>query len=74
MSRDHTVLLWCTAYNLWTFPWVVHFELLFKLKGTEQIYTEGYFPSILISALCPEHLRKSLSKYLSKEINKIDSE
>ena len=47
VSRDHTFLLWCTAYNLWTFIWIVHFELLFRLKGTEQIY----FPSILISVL-----------------------
>ena len=35
MSRDYTVLLWWTAYNLWTFTWIVPFELFFRLKGTE---------------------------------------
>ena len=48
-----SILLWCTTFNLWTFSWTVHFELLFRLKGTEQIHTEGsYFPSIIISVLC----------------------
>ena len=23
--RDHSVLLWCTVYNLWTCTWIVHF-------------------------------------------------
>ena len=43
ISRDHTVLVWCTAYNLWTFSWIVHFELPFTLKGTDKIHTEGLF-------------------------------
>ena len=53
MSRDHTVLMWCTASNLRKFTRIEHVELLFRLKGSEQIYTEGqfYFPSILISVL-----------------------
>ena len=25
----------CTAYNLWTFTWIVHFELFFRLKFKE---------------------------------------
>ena len=41
MSMDHTVLLWCTTYNLWTLTRVVHFELLLRLKETEQNHTEG---------------------------------
>jgi len=53
LSRDYTTLLWCTAYNLWTFTWFVHFKCLFRLKGAKQIQTEGnsYFSSILISVL-----------------------
>ena len=31
------------AYNLWTFTWFVHFELPFRLKGTEKIHTERFF-------------------------------
>ena len=30
--------MYSTAYNLWTF---VHFELPFRLKGTEKNHTEG---------------------------------
>ena len=53
LSGDHTVLLWCTSYNLWTFTWIVNFKLLFRLRGAEQIHTEenSYFLSILISVL-----------------------
>ena len=40
---EHTVLLYSTAYNLWTFTWFVHFELPFRLKGTEKIHTERFF-------------------------------
>ena len=36
MFRDHTVLLWFAAYNLW----ILNIELLFRLKGIEQIHTE----------------------------------
>ena len=35
--------MYFTAYNLWTFSWFVHFELLFRLKGTEKIHTERFF-------------------------------
>ena len=42
-SREHTVLMYSTAYNLWTFTWFVHFELHFRLKGTEKIHTERFF-------------------------------
>ena len=47
-SREHTVLMYSTAYNLWTFTWFVHFEHSFRLKGTEKIHTERFFkfPSI----------------------------
>ena len=34
--------MYCTAYNLWTFTWFVHFELPFRLKGTDKIHTEGF--------------------------------
>ena len=33
--------MYSTAYNLWTFTWFVHFELPFRLKGTDKINTEG---------------------------------
>ena len=36
-----TVLVYSTAYNLWTFIWFVQFELPFRLKGTDKIHTEG---------------------------------
>ena len=54
MSRDHTVLVWCTVvHNLLTFTWIVHFELLYRLKETDKTHTEGLFKflSILISVL-----------------------
>ena len=35
--------MYSTAYNLWTFTWFVHFELPFRLKGTEKIHTERFF-------------------------------
>ena len=28
--------MYSTSYNLWTFTWFVHFELPFRLKGTEK--------------------------------------
>ena len=46
-SKKFTFLMYSTAYNLWTFTWFVHFELPFRLKGTENINTERFskFPS-----------------------------
>jgi len=46
---EDTVLMYSTAYNLWTFTWFVHFEL----KGTEKIHTERFskFPSNIYSIL-----------------------
>jgi len=29
------------AHNLWTFTWFEHFELPFRLKGTDKIHSEG---------------------------------
>ena len=52
MSRDHTVFLYSTAYNLWTFTWIVHFELPFRLKGTDKIHTEGLFKFPSMYILC----------------------
>ena len=48
LSREHTVLMYSTAYNLWTFTWS---EL--RLKGTEKIHTEGLtkLPSNIYSIL-----------------------
>ena len=45
--------MYFTAYNLWTFTWFVHFELPFRLKGTEKIHTERFFkfPSNIYSIL-----------------------
>ena len=34
--------MFSTAYILWTFTWFVHFELPFRLKGTEKIHTEVF--------------------------------
>ena len=34
--------MYSTAYNLWTFTWFVHFELPFRLKGTDKIHTERF--------------------------------
>ena len=36
-SAHNTVLMYSTAYNLWTFIWFVH------LKGTDKIHTEGFY-------------------------------
>ena len=45
--------MYSTAYNLWIFTWFVHFELPFRLKGTEKIHTErlSKFPSNIYSIL-----------------------
>ena len=45
--------MYSTAFNLWTFTWFVHFELLFRLKGTEKIHTERFseFPFNIYSIL-----------------------
>ena len=42
--------MYSTAYNLWAFTWLVHFELTLRLKGTEKIHTERFskFPLIYI--------------------------
>ena len=48
----HYVLVWCTVYNLWTFTWSVHFELPFRLEGTDIIHTEGLFKFLSIHILC----------------------
>ena len=50
---SYCIIVMHTVHNLWTFTWIVHFEPLFKLKGTKQIHTYGfaYFPSILIYVL-----------------------
>ena len=59
---EHTVLMYSTAYNLWTFTWFVHFELPFRLKGTEKIHTERFskFPSNIYSILydCRPSIKK----------------
>ena len=52
MSRDHTAFVWCTVYSLWTFTWIIDFELSFRLKGTDKIHTEGLFKSLSIHILC----------------------
>ena len=39
--REHTVIMYSTAYNLWIFTWFVHFELPFRLNGNDKIHTEG---------------------------------
>ena len=45
--------MYSTAHNLWTFTWFVHFELPFRLKGTEKIHTQRFFkfPSNIYSIL-----------------------
>ena len=44
-----------TAHNLWTFTWFVHFELPFRLKGTEKIKRLSKFPSNTYSILCVQY-------------------
>jgi len=45
--------VYSTAYVFWTFTWFVHFELPYRLKGTEKIHTERFskFPSNIYSIL-----------------------
>ena len=50
-SREHTVLMYSTAHNLWTFTWFAHFELPFRLEGTEKIHTERFFKFLSIYIL-----------------------
>ena len=40
--------MYSTADNLRTFTWFVHFELPFRLKGTEKIHTERLSKSLII--------------------------
>jgi len=70
--RQHTVLMYFTAHDLWTFTWFVHFELPFRLKGTEKVHTERFskFPSFY--SLClwtfPEAVKNDKS---SKNFSKL---
>ena len=50
VQGSHTILFWCNAYNLWTFTWIVHFELNKELNKFIS-RNSPYFPSILISVL-----------------------
>ena len=43
--------MYSTAYNLWTFTWFVHFELPFRLKGTEKFIPRDSLNSPLIYIL-----------------------
>ena len=38
--------MYSTAYNLWTFTWFVHFELPFRLKGTDKIQISKFLSNI----------------------------
>ena len=62
------ILVWCTAYNLWTFTWIVHFELPFRLKVTDKIHTEGLskFYSNIYSILFVYNLHTSLTSLIYK--------
>ena len=59
--------MYSTAYNLWTFTWFVHFELLFRLKGTEKIHTERFskFHSNIYSILFEYWVERSYSCLLT---------
>ena len=50
---------------MWTFTWFVHFELPFRLKGTEKIHTEKFskFPSNIYSILFDHYLKRILTKF-----------
>ena len=43
--------MYSTACNLWTFTWFVHFELPFRLKGTEKLIPRDSLNSPLIYIL-----------------------
>ena len=51
LSREHSVFMYSTAYNWWTFTWFVHFELPFSLKGTEKFIPRDCLNSTLIYIL-----------------------
>ena len=70
MSREHTVLMYSTAYNLWTSTWFVHFKLPFRLKGTENIHTEGFseFPSNIYSILFDLWSSNEMYVYFSENL------
>jgi len=57
--------MYSTEYNLWTFTWFVHFELPFRLKGTENIHTEGFskIPSNIYSILFAVYWKRTLRDY-----------
>ena len=65
--------MYSTAYNLWTFTWFVHFELPFRLKGTEKIHTERFFkfPSNIYSILYGNCPSLAISKLYSTHTDKI---
>ena len=48
---EHTVLMYSTAYNLWTFTWVVHFELPLGWKGLKKFIPRDFLNSTLIYIL-----------------------
>ena len=55
---------------MWTFTWFVHFELPFRLKGTEKIHTEGFlkFPSNIYSILYDPGLSTNKGSILFRNI------
>ena len=58
------VLVWCTAYNLWTITWIVHFELPSGWKGLTKCIPRDCLNSTLciIYSLCP-HLINIMNIY-----------
>ena len=50
MSRDHTVLLWCTAYDYEYLHELLHFELPFRIKFKPRDIPTSLH--ILICVLC----------------------
>ena len=48
------ILYYCTPLHIicLTFTWIVHFELPFRLKGTDKIHTKGLFKFPSMYILC----------------------
>ena len=53
------IVIYCICNLLWAFTWLVHFELLFRFKGIEQIHTKLYF-LFLFPFLCNQITRVKL--------------
>jgi len=64
-TNTYCISVMYTAYNLWTFTWIVHSELPFRLNGTDKIHTKELLKfhsmynqfSVVIFSLLPRLLK-----------------